>query len=57
MVKSGLHNFIGGNIQREMNKRTLAAGTHPSQKQWKCTYCNKEGKGASNHTQHIRKCK
>lgn len=57
MVKSGLHNFIGGNIQREMNKRTLAAGTHPSQKQWKCTHCSKEGKGASNYTQHIRICK
>ena len=51
-VLSGKHNFLGGDIQRAMNKRTLKAGTHPSQKQWKCEHCGKEGKGASNYTKH-----
>jgi hypothetical protein len=57
-AKNGTHPFLGGNIQREMNRRTLAAGTHPTQKQWKCEFCGKEGKGASNYTKnHGNKCK
>ncbi len=57
-ARNGTHPFLGGNVQREMNKRTLEAGTHPSQRQWKCEYCGKEGKGASNYTKnHGDKCK
>ena len=51
-VLSGTHNFLGGNIQREMNRRTLENGTHPSQKQWGCEHCGRTGKGAGNYTKH-----
>lgn len=31
---------------------TEANGTHPSQQEWTCPYCNRTGKGLSNASRH-----
>lgn len=52
-LENGTHNFLGP----DNNRRRLENGTHPSQKQWKCEHCGKEGKGASNYSKnHGIKC-
>jgi hypothetical protein len=52
-IENGSHNFLGP----ENNRKRLENGTHPSQRQWKCEHCGKEGKGASNYTKnHGIKC-
>lgn len=57
-VEEGTHNFLGGEIQRNMNKRRLEEGTHTTQKEWVCEKCGKIGKGSSNHTRwHGDNCK
>ena len=53
-VEAGTHNFIGSELQL----KRIANGTHPSQQQWKCEVCGKEGKGKGNFTRaHGKNCK
>ena len=53
-VAEGRHNFQGAALQL----KRISNGTHPSQFQWKCEVCGKEGKGKGNFTRaHGTNCK
>jgi hypothetical protein len=53
-VIEGKHNFLG----KSNTQKQLAEGKHPSQKTWKCPYCNKEGRGTGIYSRyHGNKCK
>ena len=57
-VANGTHNFLGGEIQRRMNRRRLELGTHTTQQEWTCPHCNISGKGNSNASRwHFNNCK
>jgi len=51
-VKNGTHNFLGGTIQRKVNKRMLDDGTHPAKQLWTCVHCNVSGFGKSNYARY-----
>jgi len=53
-LKDQTHHLLGTNS----NKKMLEKGLHPSQKKWKCEYCNKEGTGSTNYIRwHGNNCK
>lgn len=53
-VKQGTHQWCGS----ASNQKMLEAGTHPSQKEWKCPHCGAEGKGSTNAKRwHFDNCK
>ena len=59
-VINGTHPFLGGEIQRKSNQKRVSTGTHNflNPESWKCEYCDREGKGASNYTRwHGNRCK
>ena len=52
-VTNRTHNWLGGELQRKQ----IEEGTHPTQQEWKCEYCDKVGKGRSNyHRYHGMNC-
>lgn len=51
-VKNGTHHLLGGDIARKL----LGEGRHPSQKEYICPTCGKEGKGNSMLYYHFDNC-
>ena len=53
-VEDGSHHFLGG----ALNQKRLDSGSHNFIQNWKCQYCDKEGKNlASYHRWHGINCK
>lgn len=48
----GTNPFLDPEVARKNVRNQLAAGTHSSQKVWKCEHCGKEGRGAGMFTRY-----
>lgn len=53
VAQSGTQNLFKARAGYKLAVKDLvASGKHPSQHQWKCPFCQKEGKGKMNFTKH-----